>query len=33
MIGEQLVGKREASNIQDVYVVAVIVERERNPHI
>ena len=33
MIGEQLVGKREASNIQDVYAVAVIVERERNPHI
>ena len=37
MIGKQLVCKREASNTQDVYAVAVmhgatIVERERNPH-
>ena len=37
-IGKQLVCKREASNTQDVYVVAVMrgahtVRRERNPHI
>ena len=38
MIGEQQVRKRESSNTQDVYMVAVmcggtIVERERDPHI